>query len=108
MTEAELDKLLQPYKDSNGNVKPKDVYRVILSCYTDKWQPIETAPKDESRVLIAGGLSRTVGSDEWFKDKEVRLAMKYPGDHHYTVNDYYDSKPTDWMPLPEPPKKARE
>lgn len=29
MTEAELDKLLQPYKDSNGNVKPKDVYRVL-------------------------------------------------------------------------------
>lgn len=30
-SEADLDKLLQPYKDNNGNVKPKDVYRVLYN-----------------------------------------------------------------------------
>lgn len=31
ISEADFDKLLQPYKDHNGNVKPKDAYRALLA-----------------------------------------------------------------------------
>ena len=55
-----------------------------------EWQPIETAPKDGTRVLI-------------FSVDEVVVAH-YEGDM-WCENEYDNlwHNPTHWMPLPEPP-----
>jgi hypothetical protein len=74
---------------------------------TTEWQPIDTAPTD-TRVLIYGGKTRLASNDEWLEDNAVRLAKKYSGDHHYTVNGCFDSKPTHWMPLPDAPTAKKE
>lgn len=67
------------------------------------WQPIETAPKDGSRILL-------------YWPKTTRIPIKiiignWRGD--YWSNDllYFDEEkrncPTHWMPLPEPPQEYK-
>ena len=68
-----------------------------------KWQPIDTAPKDGTRVLLTDGKFTQIGlwcqwlsvpgnPEEWF----------YEGGRGW--ND-----PTHWMPLPTPPlEEARD
>jgi len=70
------------------------------------WQPIETAPKDGSGILIAGGtyiysdyepmpfLSVTIA--QWYQDG-------WRGDT-FAHDEWNVHKPTHWMRLPEPPK----
>ena len=61
------------------------------SCKRPLWQPIETAPKDGTCVLVYSKgrvISAYFLHDDWL---EVL--------HSYSFND-----PTHWMPLPEPPK----
>lgn len=58
------------------------------------WQPIETAPKDGTRVSLCSH-SGNVASGYW---------------EHYTTS-WWDwpfsfEEPTRWMPLPAPPKEA--
>lgn len=58
-----------------------------------EWQPIETAPRDGTRVLLAGeGLVR-----------ECRWCY---GDWQDPVYGewFFETTPTHWVPLPEPPK----
>jgi hypothetical protein len=63
------------------------------------WQPIETAPKDGTRVLAWDGWSvQTLeywdGNEEWGQVGDSdRLTVSYP---------------THWMPLPSPPKDGGE
>jgi hypothetical protein len=66
------------------------------------WRPIETAPKDETWVLLyfPGGDETkcktgfwSEGSVDWYGSES---------DSH-SMTDFFD-QPTHWMPLPEPPK----
>lgn len=72
-----------------------------------EWQPIETAPKDGTEVLIY--------YPEWGNKKNVVFAAEYdigrPGMEEVEGTWYvfhYGPKPaappTHWMPLPPPPK----
>ena len=73
----------------------------------DKWQPIETAPKDGTRILVTGGTFRREDEDEkrpawtaivwWDSDQRVWWGGYLAQD----VGVWYE--PTHWMPLPEPP-----
>jgi hypothetical protein len=69
------------------------------------WQPIETAPKDGTLVLlyfpggcfsndgnVCVGFWSTDGSDDWFSRECDSNSMTELGDF-----------PTHWMPIPEPP-----
>lgn len=58
-----------------------------------KWQPIETAPKDAHEILV-------------YEDGEMSITYwnKYAECWDYDV--VCDSKPTHWMPLPEPPEEV--
>lgn len=78
-----------------------------------EWQPIEAAPKDGTRVLIAnddGEMDVAGYVAEWSEHSEfVRTAKD--GDVFRTVRrdmGYWDAVhaycPTHWMPLPPPPK----
>lgn len=66
---------------------------------TDKWQPIETAPKDGTRVLLHSPDTHlyTPVLGTWVETKE----------RWEEWGGYYPCNPTHWMPLPEPPKEAR-
>jgi len=62
-----------------------------------EWQPIETAPKDYTYVLLWDGSWHWIGIwDEDFGKWEV------DGERHE------DLIHTHWMPLPPPPKKGDE
>lgn len=67
-----------------------------------EWQPIETAPKDGSRIL--GWAKSKNGSDD------LRLVIFWdqtsPEGARWIVafNAFWHFEPTHWMPLPEPPE----
>jgi hypothetical protein len=56
------------------------------------WQPIETAPKDGTEILV---LER--------EKKDISYVAYYSKFEGWTV-PYDEVDPTHWMPLPEPPK----
>ena len=82
------------------------------------WLPIETAPKDETRVLIAGpGLDVTVG---WYTQAEPdgpqsmgtdvgwwsENGWSHPGRSFGNPDSRFEAElqPTHWQPLPPPPE----
>lgn len=62
---------------------------------SDGWQPIETAPKDGTRVLTFRVKFREAMAVAWFDGEEWR-----------PVHGSAWPDPTHWMPLPEPPKEG--
>ena len=70
-----------------------------------KWQPIETAPKDGTRILcVMHGVVEIVQFDK-------QEYHKHPNPYWTTWNAYSKnrdrgSQPLVWMPLPEPPQAA--
>ncbi len=63
-----------------------------------EWQPIETAPRDGTRVLVYEPGHPSYEDDAGFID----LAYHLYGEVWASVNG--GSEPTHWMPLPDPPK----
>jgi hypothetical protein len=58
------------------------------------WQPIETAPKDSSYVLLAGKHRKDIASGYWLQSAYAgNGAWIWPFVHKY---------PTHWIPLPAP------
>lgn len=60
-----------------------------------QWQPIETAPKDGTKVLIYH-----------IRDKWMICAGHWPCNSYWSESYASNIKlnnPTHWMPLPEPP-----
>ena len=58
------------------------------------WQPIETAPKDGTWVLLSDGQTIWYGQYGWDEEGDAVFFADGPG-----IRDC-----THWMPLPEPPK----
>ena len=80
-----------------------------------EWQPIETAPKDGTKVLIAdryGNIETSRYIQEW-SEKEVFVRHAKDGDVYKTEKldwGYWDAElegtTSYWMPLPDPPPTA--
>jgi hypothetical protein len=71
------------------------------SCKRPLWQPIETAPKDHSLILLSGldedGV-KVVDMGHW------ESFSWWHGEHSDPEWSWtYENQPTHWMPLPEPP-----
>jgi len=66
-----------------------------------EWQPIETAPRDGTKLLGYEGDGRI--NTMWFESQYVWVS---PGAwiSDYNRSDTYEHQPTHWMPLPEPPQ----
>lgn len=72
-----------------------------LAAAAPQWQPIETAPKDGSRILVVWG--RTVRLVHWHEaegPRGSRFANWLPDDKGAVLAL---EKPTHWMPLPSLP-----
>ena len=72
------------------------------------WQPIESAPKDGTPVLLFDPVfQRHIGSfvEEWYKTEYVPEHRTYTRQKWvcWSNRTNLDFKPTHWMPLPEPP-----
>ena len=77
-------------KEQELEWKPKDTVPT-------KWQPIETAPKDNTDIL------------GWSKDTDIVQQVYWHIHHKMWVVAFFEdctpsAPPTHWMPLPEPPK----
>lgn len=67
------------------------------------WQPIETAPKDMSDIIVWGPdvpTQTAYWAPDWYGDKSKPGWMASNLDEEYGAFIH----PTHWMPLPEPPK----
>ena len=77
----------------------------------DKWQPIETAPKDGTVVLLYKPDERMVGEymlagywGQWPGINDCWIACDgKPQGYLSGVTGTYQGHPTHWMPLPNPP-----
>lgn len=65
-----------------------------------EWQPIETAPKDGSRVLLGCAQHGSVIVGRWRHDA-WSSPCGYDGEDHLCASD-----PTNWQPLPVAPPVA--
>jgi hypothetical protein len=66
------------------------------------WQPIETAPKDGTRILVFEKIWPEIVVAEWDEG-----TGHHPGWRVYPNTESLDTcDPTHWMPLPEPPVAA--
>lgn len=65
------------------------------------WQPIETAPKDGTRILVCQRVGyrahRPVVIARWHQPANVQMAGSFIGDGGAVDH------PTHWMPVPDPP-----
>lgn len=93
---AMLIRLVTEGDEING-VKPPDI-RAARGCFWG-WQPIETAPKDGTWIMVYWP---TMGIGQYpfvvFWDEGWQPAR-------YSDRDYGEAFPTHWMPLPAAPKK---
>lgn len=71
------------------------------------WQPIETAPKDGSKILLVDGYDFMVVG--WWGQSSVGYHQKEwvygECEGEYNSRNIFDC-PTHWMPLPNPPEPA--
>ena len=62
-----------------------------------EWQPIETAPRDNEKIiLIWDADDKFIYQGHLLEDDEISIWV--------TLEGFAIDKPTHWMPLPEPPK----
>ena len=67
------------------------------------WQPIETAPKDGTLILVWDG--RQAFSGFWGRVSHPLNPLGWVGGH-CQIN--HITQPTHWMPLPSPPQTGSD
>ena len=75
------------------------------------WQPIETAPRDGTPVLIAGGTlfsdsgmaNDSEGEFNQLAHASLRLGTSWDIQNTCSFSSSWVENPTHWMPLPAPP-----
>ena len=71
-----------------------------------QWQPIETAPRDGTRVLVYARLDPPEKWHEALRDiPPVMAVASWHPDGGWCVCEVRDA--THWMPLPAPPTKSK-
>ena len=76
------------------------------------WQPIETAPKDGTQVLIAGGSveydAETFPQERPFAGVHIaswcKSSQSWSGPYGSEYDAQYWHTPSHWQPLPAPPE----
>lgn len=99
---AAFDRWYDPYylgdhseKDAVTRAYAWAGWQAASATKVDRWQPIESAPKDGTRVLVWDG-------EEWLARWQA-----YNGGY-WDADEYISENPTHWMPLPAPPLENKE
>lgn len=71
-----------------------------------EWQPIETAPKDGTNIILCQGARVTAG--EWYSDRGDEDRDGWEGWMSQDGGFADDDPPEYWMPLPAPPSDSKE
>lgn len=71
----------------------------------DKWQPIETAPKDGSCILVYLGGDVFQARWSYYMNKNGYWDMPFANLHGCGCCSEETDQPTKWMPLYEPPQE---
>lgn len=75
-----------------------------------EWMPIETAPKDGSKVIVfrPSALNNKVGVAEYFFSKSNAPSRgsywRFLSTKFFVGAEARKNQPTHWMPLPAPPQ----
>ena len=95
--EAEIEKLMA---DAAPEQKGKKM---------SKWQPIETAPKDGTRILLYRGRDVVCGKfcDDRFAQRPKGY-WEHDQERIWGTRDARANAPSHWMPLPEPPDATEQ
>lgn len=110
----------------NGRKEIHKCLETIRSCLEEiRWQPIETAPKDGTEILIWVDVATVpVVHIAWYRSKEEwetsgqycggwETLEEWEGWWSYTTGSVSQEKledfksPTHWMPLPKPPQLTK-
>lgn len=69
-----------------------------------EWQPIETAPKDGTPILVCrvGYQAQQVAAVYW----DWTFSRRYPWQFLTIADGHAKGWPTHWMPLPPPPTQG--
>lgn len=75
-----------------------------------KWQPIETAPKDGTAILVSNGHGVWIAKHKavyqsGYNPESPWFCLMLNKDH--IPGKFRAGKPTHWMPLPDAPEAAR-
>ena len=72
-----------------------------------EWQPIETAPRDGTLILVTGvnGLNTVLAAYYWEGDDYSPNPYKGWSGIVNSFGEQRIAEPTHWMPLPEPPSE---
>ena len=71
-----------------------------------EWQPIETAPKDGTKILVHGPMKEDPATATPHDRTYTEVCPWYLG--RWTVTwKVGHGEPTHWMPLPDPPEAAK-
>jgi hypothetical protein len=105
MSDERLDRIRKLSEDGI------DTERVLLSCcdaLRSQWQPIATAPKDGTLVLLYirhlfGHHDRSFDAARWNAEKEEWIYDAYPSGE--VVEVWGHEWATHWQPLPAPPEE---
>lgn len=80
----------------------QEVYACDEGEEMSEWQPIETAPKDGTRIVLA--TSDTAYAGRWAESQYIGMWWM-SGDYVAAFSKM--NPPTHWMPLPQPPKEDK-
>jgi hypothetical protein len=88
-----LGSVIAGYRDGDNQRTAKAMVGIVDLCERPQWQPIETAPKDGSIIIVA---APAVGAARWSHFREPAGYWEWFSGGR--------CRPTHWMPLPSPPE----
>lgn len=100
--------------DGETTISNYQLRRIVELALSEQWEPIESAPKDGTAIMLTNG--KDVAEGHWYfeeggtteyRDLDGRYIDQKDNDGY---NDWLDwdggmqPAPTHWMPLPKPPE----
>jgi len=99
MTKADelWEKYAAEFTDGSESMRKRDFLAALAEYGQAEWQPIETAPKDGTRIIVANDVYGSVWCDVAWR-KMIRVPDRWE-----SFIGAVPFRPTHWMPKPDAP-----